>query len=270
MADGSVFVTLSRVLPEFVMPLFVACALLTASLVAWRRPRLRLGLAATALCLLGVASCGPASAALGRSLEWRYLPLAVMPHVDAIVVLGGATRPAVPPRIGVELDASGSRLFEAARLYHAGIAPLVLVSGGGFGPAGESTSEAPEMAHVLRQLGVADAAMVLEEASRNTYENAVEARKILAPRGALHIALVTSALHMPRAVGLFRHQGFDVVPAPTDFNIIETPAAHAQSAFVWLQRLIPSASSLAYTTRALREYLGIAVYRALGRISSGG
>lgn len=270
MADGSLFVTLSRVLPEFVLPLFLACTLLAASLVAWGRPRLRVGFVAMALCLLLVASCGPASAALGRSLEWRYLPLAVMPRVDAIVVLGGATRPVIPPRVAVEVDASGSRLFEAARLYHAGIAPLVLVAGGGFGPAAESTSEAPEMAQVLRQLGVSDSAMVLEEASRNTFENAVEARKVLAPRGALRIALVTSALHMPRAVGLFRHQGFDVVPAPTDFNIIETPEAHERSVFVWLQRLIPSASSLAYTTRALREYLGIAVYRALGRISPGG
>lgn len=267
MSDGTLFVALSRVLPELVFPLFVACALLTASLLAWRRTRLHAALVGASLSLLLVASCGPVSAALGRSLEWRHLPQEPVPRVDAIVLLGGATRPAVPPRVAAEVDASASRLFEAARLYKAGVAPLVLVAGGRFEFGGESTPEAPEMAAVLRQLGVPDDAIVLESRSRNTFENAVEARRILAPQGALHVALVTSALHMPRAVGLFRHQGFDVVPAPTDFSVVETSAAHERDPFVWLLRLIPDAGSLAYTTRALREYLGIAVYRALGRSS---
>jgi len=123
------------------------------------------------------------------------------------------------------------------------------------------------MAEVLELLGVPASAILQESRSRNTYENAVEARRLLEPAGANRILLVTSALHMPRAVASFRHQGFEVIPAPTDFWIVtEEAQTRAGRLFRLATSVLPDAETLAYTTRALHEYFGIAMYKLEGRI----
>jgi uncharacterized SAM-binding protein YcdF (DUF218 family) len=90
---------------------------------------------------------------------------------------------------------------------------------------------------------------------------------MLEPLGVKRILLVTSALHMPRAVGLFRHQGFDVIAAPADFRAVawsERSGLFAEDPRYFLLQAIPEAETLAYTTSALREWIGIAVYRTRG------
>jgi uncharacterized SAM-binding protein YcdF (DUF218 family) len=77
---------------------------------------------------------------------------------------------------------------------------------------------------------------------------------------------VTSALHMPRSVALFRHLGIEVIPAPTDFTVTQAGwdnlfAFEPQS---FLINILPNASSLGLTTNALKEYLGLIVYRMRG------
>jgi len=91
-------------------------------------------------------------------------------------------------------------------------------------------------------------------------------KELLEPLGIDRILLVTSAIHMPRAVGLFEHQGFEVVPAPTDFQVTE---ARPDLPFrvLWpnyLFGLFPTSENLNDTTQALKEYIGIAVYRLRG------
>jgi len=261
--DDRLLLVLSGLLPIAVYPLSVACACLAVAVLAPLRPARRRALAGAGLCVLLIASSGPVARGLGRSLEWQYPPPADPPAADAIVLLGGFTMPARPPRQRVELDQDANRLLGAAALYRSGKAPTVYIAGGrldlfeAFGP------EAPDIASLLNELGVPDSAIVLEQSSRNTYENAVEARRILEPRGVRRILLVTSALHMPRAAGLFRHQGFEVIPYATDFHVVELSDDAGGSAWSLLD-LVPRASSLAYTTRILREWLGIAVYRARG------
>jgi uncharacterized SAM-binding protein YcdF (DUF218 family) len=92
-------------------------------------------------------------------------------------------------------------------------------------------------------------------------ENAVEAKRLLEPLAARRILLVTSALHMPRAAALFRGQGFEVVPAPTDWMVVHDNPRSAAGRALWL---LPTAEGLAVTTRALREWLGLGVAFALG------
>jgi uncharacterized SAM-binding protein YcdF (DUF218 family) len=79
-------------------------------------------------------SCGshPRSVAnaLARSLEWQYSPPTDIPAADAIVVLGGGTEPAIPPRRSVEINSAGDRVFAAAQLYRDGKAPVLILSGG--------------------------------------------------------------------------------------------------------------------------------------------
>jgi uncharacterized SAM-binding protein YcdF (DUF218 family) len=94
--------------------------------------------------------------------------------------------------------------------------------------------------------------MLLESRSRNTYENALFTARLLRERGWRRILLVTSASHMPRAVLLFRHQELQVVPASTDVQVVRRPFA--------LVRLMPDVEALRKSTRAIKEYAGIAVY----------
>ncbi len=267
MHDSETFVVLSGILPRLLLPLPLACMLLGLGLLRRAPGRALRAALFAALALLWLGGTRLVSEPLGRSLEWRYLPPADLPAADRIVVLGAATEPRVAPRREVGLGEGADRLLHAARLWRAGKAPGVLLCGGRAPGAAGAESEAADMAQVLELLGVPAAAIQQESRSRNTYENALEARRLLEPQGVRRILLVTSALHMPRAVGLFRHQGFEVIPAPADIRMLD-PRARAEAPLLtritsWV---IPDAETLAYTTRALHEYMGIAAYRVMGRL----
>jgi len=120
------------------------------------------------------------------------------------------------------------------------------------------------MSSLLQLMNVPADAMWLEDRSRNTYENALFSRQILDPRGIDRIILVTSAMHMPRAVGLFEHLGFEVIPAPVDFNATFSPADERLSLGAVLLDLIPSVDNLELTSRVMKEYFGLIVYRMRG------
>jgi uncharacterized SAM-binding protein YcdF (DUF218 family) len=127
----------------------------------------------------------------------------------------------------------------------------VIVSGGNVFPQSRVESEAVYTRELLREWGVPADRIVIEGESRNTYENALETKRLLEARGLRKVLLVTSARHMPRALGLFQGAAIDAVPAPTDFRVVsyDQPAV-----FNWF----PNADALAATTDALHEYLGIA------------
>jgi uncharacterized SAM-binding protein YcdF (DUF218 family) len=145
------------------------------------------------------ASNGWVSSWLVRSLE-AQIPPTVVPTAEAIVVLGGATKPALPPRPGVDLSEQGDRIFYAAQLYKQQKAPLIIVSGGRLDWTRRGTPESADMANILSQIGVPASVIIQEPDSLNTYENAVNVRKILNSRDIRQILLVTSAMHMPRSL----------------------------------------------------------------------
>jgi uncharacterized SAM-binding protein YcdF (DUF218 family) len=262
------FLYLSKLLPLLIYPLGLAVILL---LIAWlwrSRPRLlKLTLlGAVVLLVLGGNRCVAYS--LLRSLEWRYMPPAEIPQVGAIVVLGGSTRQKAYPRPLVEVNESGDRLLYAAYLYHQNAAEHILLTGGNIEwlSPGSTRPEAEEMAAVCHLLGVPEEALWLEPDSRNTYENALYSRVILKEAGVETILLVTSALHMPRSVALFERQGVNVVPAPTDYIVSATDWRYLWRAGLAGQmlNLLPSAEYLDYSTQALKEYIGLSVYRLRG------
>ena len=149
---------------------------------------------------------------LGGALESRYPHLSPeqSPTADAIVVLGGNTANGRANWfLPYEKDKAVVRIDIAAQLYLAGRAPKVLLSGGAL--EGD-VSEARGMAHAIRQQGVPETALILENSSRTTYENAAMTEDQLA-RGIGKI-LVTSALHMPRAMAAFAKQGVVAIAAP--------------------------------------------------------
>jgi uncharacterized SAM-binding protein YcdF (DUF218 family) len=107
---------------------------------------------------------------------------------------------------------------------------------------------------MLTTLGVPRTAIRLDAQSRNTRENAINARVILDRLGARRVLLVTSAQHIGRAMKAFEKvwPRYDnkPIPAPTDVEIVET----ANSLLLW----IPSSSALSGVTKALKEYAGMA------------
>ena len=256
------FLFLSKLLPLFVYPLGLACAALVVALLARRgRPRLTTAAIVVALALVLAGGNRWTALWLARSLEWRNIPSGPPPRVEAIVVLGGATDPAFWPRPWVHLTEAGDRVLYAARLYREGKAPLLILSGGGWYGAPEAAS----MADVLKFLGVPDSAIIQEPDSLNTHQNAVNVREILAARGIHRILLVTSAMHMPRALLVFRHEGIDALPAPTDFTATERDIEESHSSLAAnVVNLLPDAGSLYWTSLALKEYFGLATYRLAG------
>ena len=121
------------------------------------------------------------------------------------------------------------------------------------------------MQTLLEFMGIPSSAILLEDQSRNTSENASFSAPLLRERNAQEILLVTSASHMPRAAALFKAQGFQVIPAPTDFIVADRDweALSQGSLASKLLNLFPSASSLNLTTNALKEYLGLLALRLL-------
>jgi uncharacterized SAM-binding protein YcdF (DUF218 family) len=263
----SMFIFLSKLLPLFAYPLGLACLLLVLALAFHRNARVRWGLTLTAVLILWLSSTTGLSNLLARSLEYRYQPPDEIPAAEVAVVLGGGTDPAVPPRSSVEINSAGDRVLYAAELYRQGLARRLLLTGGEISwQTGGFSSPAEDMAAILTTIGVPQEALWLETESLNTYENALFCAEMLAESGIQTILLVTSAMHMPRAVALFEAQGLEVIPLPVDYSVTDEVLGEGDTntALVKVLDIIPNASNLTLTTAALKEYFGMLVYQLRG------
>ncbi len=184
----------------------------------------------------------------------------VLPEkVDGIVVLGGGFEGAINlVRGGYDLNSGGDRFVETAVLARRFPQAKVVVSGGTGTLVLDGEADAVTAPRLLAALGVAPERLVLENRSRNTYENAVFTRELVSPQPGETWLLVTSAFHMPRAIGLFRKAGFPVVPWPVDYRTSGTEG-------LGLMRDNP-VDSLQTTTMAIREWIGLVAYFLSGRI----
>jgi uncharacterized SAM-binding protein YcdF (DUF218 family) len=190
----------------------------------------------------------------------RGVAAEALPKVDAIVVLGGTLTPPALPGSDANLSSAADRLVFAARLYQLGKSPIVLISGGNATGAGTLDAESVHAAALLRRWGIPADAILTETESVNTYENAVFTKLMLNQYNLETVLLVTSALHMPRALATFESAGIATTPAATDF---ETSAPVTSGLAAW----IADPAALEGTTRALKEYIGRLVYRQRGWIA---
>jgi uncharacterized SAM-binding protein YcdF (DUF218 family) len=227
--------------------------------LVWRgRPRAGSGLALLCLGGLWAVSTPWVAWALAMPLESRHppVPAAASPAADAVLVLGGAMQAARPPgQPHLGFGSAADRVWHAAALYRAGKARWVMAIGGNRPGYEDVAPEAEAMAEVLRALGVPASALRLEGRSRNTRENAANSVALVRQVGAKRVLLVTSALHMPRALavfqGVFAGSGVTIIPAATDAEALgDEPRGWA----AWL----PDAKSLEWSTRSVKEVLGLA------------
>jgi uncharacterized SAM-binding protein YcdF (DUF218 family) len=253
---------LSKLLPQLIYPLSLCIFLaIFSGLVVLRRKKTGVALLFLSIGLLWISSTSVVSSYLARSLEQQFSPVPIKQSgkADAIVVLGGGIGKMDPPATEVDLSGSADRVLHGARLYRAGKAPLVIASGGAIPWMGSKRPESTVMTRLLQEWGVPASAIIVEPESRNTYQNAVNTKKILKVRGIDKVFLVTSAMHMRRALSTFKAVGINAIPSPTDYHVV----GYKENTIL---DFLPNAEALVGTTLAMKEYLGMVVYKLRGWI----
>lgn len=251
---------LSKLLAFLTQPLsWVALSLLAGLLSLSHWPRLGRRLCTLALAVLLLQGwMGPPTALL-HHLESRYPARHDLPDAQryaGMVVLGGALE---PPELW---EAHGQPALNGAAERMTGVLPLLqqhphlkLLFTGGYGQLlGRGLTEAQRAEWFYRSLNVPTQRLILESASRNTYENAVLSAALPGVDKTQPWLLVTSAWHMPRAMATFKKAGWNVTAYPVDF----TTGRQAE----WTDY---SLSHGVWNT-ALHEYLGLLAYRLSGKL----
>ena len=229
----------------------------------WRRPHSTTArrFLLTVAIIYTVLSSYAVSFATSRLLVGGFQPLTghhIPPGRTAIVVLGSGTFTARnwdDGRFAVLDRPAASRVLEAHRVFTMTDAAWVISSGGLVVPSEIDEPSGATMREALIRLGVPPARVLVETKSRNTHEEAVIVREMLAPLNVQSVILVTSDIHMRRSLGAFRAQGIVAVPAI---------ARHARPNMPWIGWLFPSRSGLDEAAAAWHEFLGITYYFARG------
>jgi uncharacterized SAM-binding protein YcdF (DUF218 family) len=257
------FFYLSKILWALVAPsnLLGLAAIVGAIALFTRFARVGRRLVTAAAVLYLACGLGPVGAILLRPLEDRFprLPADIIPAPAGIIVLGGAIDEQVTlARDTVALNESGARMTLAVALTRRFPQARLVFTGGSAALFGPSSPEADGARRLFLELGVAPERMTFEDRSRNTYENAIFTRDLVHPQPGSHWLLVTSAFHMPRAMGIFQAAGFSVTAVPADY----WTRGDARD-FLRLQG--DATRGLKMTELGLREWIGLVAYRLAGR-----
>lgn len=185
--------------------------------IGWRRT------GSTLILLGGGSLCAvalfPLSALLFEPLEARFTANQLPDQVDGIIVLGGAVNPWITKEWGQpSLSAGAERMTECVALAKRYPLAKLVFTGGHWGKSEDQLSEANVASAFLKQQGIPESRLILEDRATSTYQNAVYSHALVEPKEGEIWVLVTSAAHMPRAVGAFRHAGWSIVAYPVDFR----------------------------------------------------
>ena len=194
-------------------------------------------------------------AMLLRPLEGRVPPTpAGESSPEGLIVLGGGVG-----RVRGEIALyEPGRMIAAAQLAKRYPQAKVIFSGGDASlmwSADETEAQAAKA--MFAAVGIAPERVVLDDRSRNTRENAVYTRALVGANASGRWILITSAFHMPRALGAFRAVGLHVDVYPTDYR---TKA----SGFDYLPEFGRVPRSLRDSDAAVKEWLALVAYRLAG------
>ena len=253
---------LSKVLWYVVQPTnLLLWLLLVAWILRWRgreRAAVRLAtLATVGLLLLGLLPLGPW---LASPLENRFPLQSSLPaRLDGIILLGGPEAAALSLARGQpQLGDGAERFMAAADLARRAPKSRLLFTSGSGDLTGDRIAGATVAASTLGWLGIAAERVTLEGNSRNTWENATMSLDLIRPDPDETWILVTSAMHMPRAMGCFRAAGWPgrLIAWPVDYQSAPRPG------FTLGRDLGHNAAG---TERALKAWVGLIAYALLGR-----
>ena len=179
-------------------------------------------------------------------LENRFPRPRLPDHVDGILVLSGGENPELFARRGTAaVIASEGRLVEAAELSRRFPQARIVFTG----------FEAKVARAAFAQMGVQANRITFEDHARNTWENLLFSKKLVAPRSGETWLLVTHAVSIPRAMGIARQVGWDMLAWPVDYH---TAARESLFSFAFV-------GNVAGLELATHEWIGLFVYRLTGR-----
>mgnify|MGYP000271131344 CR=1 FL=1 len=229
-----------------------------------RHVRIGLRVAAAGFSALMGAGLLPVGNVLLLPLETRFSTVPAPGPRDgiaAIIMLGGFEDGWVSSaRPGLAINEAAERLTEGVRLAkRLPEARLVFTGGSGTLLQREPGASLP-VGRFLEEIGIAPDRIVLEGRSRNTYENATFTREFLKLAPGQRVAIVTSAYHMPRAMGVFRQVGYDAVAYPVDYR--------TRGADDLTRTFDRFPAGLERLDLAAKEWIGLVAYRLTGRTNA--
>lgn len=255
------FFLLSKTVAFLLLPsnFLILLGLVGIILMVARRRRAGLGLVLTSIVLLAIAGWWPTGTLLTHTLESRFPPWTGTRAPDGIVVLGGAIKSRLSHEFGqAVLGDEADRVLAMAKLARAYPDARIVYSGGDASLRGNRLPEANFVGPLLESLGIPSDRVVLEPGSRNTAENAAFTKELVKPKPGELWLLVTSAQHMPRAIGCFRRVGFPVEAYPVGWRTGRDVDLVAPSTF---------GDALARFDSATHEWVGLFVYWITGKTS---
>ena len=196
---------------------------------------------------------------LAKAYEKKPIILHSNEKYEAGIVLGGFVSYNVKTDEAYFNPAS-DRFIETALLYKKGnIGKIIVAAGNGY-VVKHNFQEASFMKDRLVELGIRQEDIFTDGLSRNTYENAVNSKKIC---DSLHLngpfLLISSAMHLPRAENLFIKQKLDIRSYPCDFM------TRGIANNFWEDYLLPSSLTLNNWDIFIKELFGLVIYKIMGR-----
>lgn len=196
--------------------------------------------------------------------NWEYSDfpdLKVAEEMRVGIVLTGVMKTREDAKGYALFDRGVTRPVKAFELYKKGFITHIMLSGGDAKLIGKEIPESERMKRFLLDLGVQEEHLLIENRSRNTFENALYSTQMMKELSSNNSTpvLITSAFHLPRSIACFSAQGLEVVPYPVDFwsqGITLAPTS-------WL---FPSPRALVIWERMIKEWLGYLAYWAAGYI----
>jgi uncharacterized SAM-binding protein YcdF (DUF218 family) len=254
------FFVLSKTVALLLMPLTLIVIFIVASLIV-KRPKLKKLFFWTGFGLLLFFSNGTIANEL---IIWWELPATpyneVRPHKLGIVLTGTTIRKPFPDD-RVYFSHGADRVTHTVELYKKGLIEKILISGGSGLLISEEEPEANKYRKVMLLMGVDSTDIIIENATRNTYESAVAVKPMLREMNYTErdCILITSAFHMRRSLAVYRKAGLELDYFTTDFY--SNPRTYYPDAL-----FIPNAEALEIWQKLFKEWIGLAAYKVAGYV----
>ncbi len=244
---------LSKILSFLVKPIVWVFVLLIFA-IASKQPKQR---KRYLVCVLIVFCFFSNSFIVGRILNSYESGYSKAEQYDVGIVLGGFS--GLNKRNNeIAFNWAGDRLFQAIALYKKGQIKQILLSGGSANLINRQVKEADLAVKYLKLIGLPDSAILIENQSRNTVENARYSLALIRKKNPkAKIMVITSAWHIPRAKLIFDKQTQSKIEYyPTNFS--------GNPDFELSDFIIPNASALGAWEMLFKEWIGLAVDRIRG------
>lgn len=196
--------------------------------------------------------------------EPKPIEIAKMGNYDVAIVLGGGIiNESKRPFDRIHFYSSADRLLQAFQLYKIGRVKKILISGGSASFINKNTTrtDATLGKEFLLKGGVLASDILIENESKNTYENAVFTRKLLENNKLMDskLLLITSAYHMKRSVACFKKQNLKVLSFPASYKRMDV-------SFLSFNILVPDEESFSFWYDLFHEWFGFLTYKIMGYI----